>query len=105
MIPRLIYSYRTAYVLSMHSDVQSRLRDEIRQHFPDAGMASLDANTLDSMEYLGAVCEEVLRLYPTVPVTARQAVRETTIGDQVVPKGTFVIMCPVSADSHKPCTA
>lgn len=76
----------------MHSDIQEQLRDEIKKRLAEAGKRSLNASILDSIEYLSAVCEEVLRLYPPVPVTAREAIRETTIGEQVVPKGTFVIM-------------
>ena len=79
----------------MHPKIQSRLRDDIRRHLAEAGTANhVDSTVMDSMEYLSAVCEEVLRIFPTVPVTARQAIRETTIGDQIVPKGTFVIICP-----------
>lgn len=46
------------------------------------------------MPYLNAVCNETTRLYPTVPVTLRDAVRDTDICGQRVPKGTQVLLVP-----------
>jgi cytochrome P450 len=44
------------------------------------------------MPYLNGVCQEVLRLYPTVPATIREAVRDTTVAGTKVPKGTRIIL-------------
>ena len=49
---------------------------------------------LEGMPYLNAVCNEVLRLFPTVPVTARITVRDTTIAGQFVPKDTILMLVP-----------
>jgi cytochrome P450 len=46
------------------------------------------------MPYLNAVCNETLRLYPTIPSTARVAIRDTSISGQFVPKGTFSFIVP-----------
>lgn len=46
------------------------------------------------MPCLHAVCSEATRLYPSVPVTARDAVRDTHICGQPVPKGTQVLLVP-----------
>ena len=83
------------YLLSLHQDVQSRLRQDIQSVLAESGIGAEDvtADTIEAMPYLHAVCSEVLRVYPTVPVTSREAVRTTTIGDQIVPKGTQVIIC------------
>lgn len=43
---------------------------------------------------LNGVCQEVLRLYPTVPATIREAVRDTTVAGTRVPKGTRILLCP-----------
>jgi cytochrome P450 len=46
------------------------------------------------MPYLNGVCNEVLRLFPTIPVTARMAVRDTTVAGIVVPAKTIVMVVP-----------
>lgn len=46
------------------------------------------------MPLLNGVCQEVLRLYPTVPLTIREAMRNTTVAGQPVPQGTRVLLCP-----------
>ncbi|KAF2757986.1 cytochrome P450 [Pseudovirgaria hyperparasitica] len=83
------------YLLGRHQAVQARLRTEVHQTIP-----ALDPNTpatadlIDSMPYLDAVCNEVLRIYPTVPVTARIAVRPTQINNTPIPTGTSVMISP-----------
>lgn len=79
------------YLLATNPAIQQQLRSEVLAH-TEGG--ELDATSLDSMKYLNAVCNETLRLYPTVPVTARTAIRQTAIGSTVVPKGSDVIISP-----------
>lgn len=86
------------YLLSLHPDMQTRLRAEIHEFIPDPAALSAAgfdvASILESMPYLNGVCSEVLRLYPTVPLTTRVAVRDTTIGGQFIPKDTQVFIAP-----------
>jgi cytochrome P450 len=81
------------YLLARHQDVQARLRDEIRAHLPSGletdTVSSLD---IDRMPYLNAVCNEVLRYLPPVPLTLRQAARDTSIQGHFVPKGTRIML-------------
>jgi cytochrome P450 len=49
---------------------------------------------LESLPYLNAVCKEVLRLYPTLPLSARYAIRDTFIGSSPIPKGTTIFVVP-----------
>ncbi|GAQ12077.1 hypothetical protein ALT_9398 [Aspergillus lentulus] len=81
------------YLLTLHPDVQDRLRTEIREHIP-SGNHPITWSDLESMPLLNGVCQEVLRLYPTVPITIREAVRDTTIASKHVPKGTRILICP-----------
>ncbi|CAF3541908.1 unnamed protein product [Fusarium graminearum] len=82
------------YLLTQYPDIQSKLRDEVRDSLP----ADVDCNTpdlasiLEQMPYLNGVMHETLRLYPTVPLTMRSALRDTRIGDQYIPEGTDVIV-------------
>lgn len=83
------------YMLCRYPQVQSKLRAEIREKLPslesDKQVTSMD---IDKMPYLNAVCNEVLRYYPPVPLTLREAARDTTVLDQLIPKGTKIMLVP-----------
>ena len=86
-----------SYLLAEHPEVQERLRSELKNHLGEAGWnRPIDASLLDKMDYLAAVCDEILRLYPTIPVTARVVARPegTFIRDQHIPQGTFIVLSP-----------
>lgn len=91
------------YMLCLHPDVQTRLREEIRANLPPPSMdasstgpavSAVNALDIDKLTYLNAVVNEVLRYYAPVPITIRDAVRPTTIQGVHIPKGTRVIICP-----------
>lgn len=77
--------------------MQEKLRQEIRSTIPSP-QASVSWQDLESMPYLNGVCQEVLRLYPTVPMTGREAIRDTTIAGIKIPKGTTIALCPQSVN-------
>lgn len=83
------------YLLCLHPEIQTRLRAEIRENLPslDSG-TPITSHQIDSMTYLSAVCNEVLRYYPPVPLIPRIAAHDTTILGNFVPKGTRVMLCP-----------
>ncbi|KAH9891411.1 cytochrome P450 [Xylariomycetidae sp. FL2044] len=82
------------YMLSRYPEVQRKLRQEIREKLPsidsEREVSSVD---IDHMPYLNAVCNEVLRYYSPVPLTFREAVKETTVLGQKIPRGTRVVLC------------
>ncbi|KAH7090696.1 cytochrome P450 [Paraphoma chrysanthemicola] len=88
----------SSYLLSRHPDVQSRLRAEIHQYIPNPEALSEPnfdiAALLESLPYLNGVCNEVLRLYPTIPVTARMTSRDTSVAGHPLPKGTVMTIVP-----------
>jgi cytochrome P450 len=83
------------YLLCVHPQVQKRLRAEIRANLPpledQRGVTSLD---IDHMPYLNAVCNEVLRYFPPVPMTLREAATDTVLCGEPIPKGTRVFLAP-----------
>lgn len=91
------------YMLCLHPEVQTRLRQEVREKLPsvdeDTNVTSQD---IDRMPYLNAVCNEVLRYYSPVPLTLREAALDTTILGQHVPKGTRITLIPwaTNKDEH-----
>ena len=83
------------YALCKHPDVQVRLREEIRANLPSTNDATpISAAAIDNLPYLNAVCNEVLRYYPSVPATARTAIRDTTLAGKHIPKDTTLIVSP-----------
>ncbi|KAJ5549695.1 hypothetical protein N7535_002368 [Penicillium sp. DV-2018c] len=81
------------YLLHQHPEYQARLREEIRAKIP-SGDSPITHQDLESLPLLNGVCQEVLRLYPTVPTTIREAVRNTTVAGKYIPKGTRFVICP-----------
>lgn len=91
------------HLLSLPENVkyQQLLRDEVRAVFPtsggqsdwDAPLTELQA-AVETSPYLNGICEEVLRLFPTVPATLREPIRKTTIAGTVIPKGTLIVVMP-----------
>ena len=82
------------YLLCKHPEIQQRLRNEVRDNLPsprDPG-AEITAHQIDTLPYLNAVCNEVLRFFSPVPMTMRTASRDTDICGQLIPKGTNVII-------------
>ena len=88
------------FLLCQKLDVQTRLREEVYTH-----IASLDSPItdiiIDAMPLLHAICQETLRLYAPVPVTLRHATVNTRICDQVVPKGTTIVLAPWAINCSK----
>jgi cytochrome P450 len=86
------------YLLATHPETQSRLRAEIHKHIPDPTRLLDDSfdipRLLESLPYLNAVCKEALRLYPTLPISSRCSIRDTTITGQFIPKGTRILIVP-----------
>lgn len=80
------------FLLSKHPDVQKRLRQEIREHIGSLN-DEINDTIIDGMPYLHAVCQEVLRVYAPVPVTMREAVTDTTLMGNYVPKGSTIMLC------------
>lgn len=87
----------TVYALCKHPEVQTRLREEVRANLPSISLDNpepISAAILDSLPYLNAVCNEVLRYYPSVPTTSRVARKDTTLLGKPIPRGTFITITP-----------
>lgn len=83
------------YLLTKHPEIQQKLRDEINEALPQdvESDPTIDlAGILEPLPYLNGIMHETLRLYPTVPLTMRQALCDTRIGDQFIPEGTDIII-------------
>ncbi|KAL8719635.1 MAG: hypothetical protein Q9225_003383 [Loekoesia sp. 1 TL-2023] len=91
------------HCLCQHPHYQTRLREEIRANLPsiDDPSIPITAETLDRLPFLHAVCNEVLRLHSPVTLTLREAIKNTSVCGQHVPKGTKIILCPGAVNQSK----
>lgn len=75
--------------------MQCKVREEIRQALSAESLTEHTtdlAGILERLPYLNGVIRETLRLYPTVPLTMREAIQDTHLGDQLIPKGTVIVL-------------
>jgi cytochrome P450 len=79
--------------LHRHGEALGRLCDELAP----LG-ATPSPGDLASLRYLGAVCDETLRLHPIVPIVARRLARDWTVDGHVIAAGTIV--CPAVMVTH-----
>jgi cytochrome P450 len=88
----------TWYLLSQAPEIEERLHAELAQVL--AGRPpSLD--DIANLPYTRAVFEETLRLYPPVPLLARQALRDETIRGRPVAAGSLVMVVPWLLHRHR----
>jgi cytochrome P450 len=87
----------SVYALCKHPEIQTRLREEIRSNLPSISVddpVPVTAAQIDSLPYLNAFCNEVLRFWPPVPITVRQTTEDTTLAGCPIPKGTTLMLSP-----------
>lgn len=81
----------TWFLLSQSPRVADRLHQELDSVLGDRTPGFQDVAKLP---YTKAVIEETLRLYPPVPILAREAMKATNIGGKDVPKGSLLMVVP-----------
>ncbi len=69
-----------------HPDVQEKLVEDIRNHWDTTRDLTLDI--AEKMEYMQAVINEVLRMYPPVAMIIRVNKEKETLGGYEIPAGT-----------------
>ncbi|CAO1376199.1 unnamed protein product [Diamesa serratosioi] len=80
-------------LMGVHQDIQDKVVEELDQIFGDSDRACTFQDTLE-MKYLERCMMETLRMYPPVPIIARQMQEDLKMssGDYVIPKGATVIV-------------
>lgn len=84
----------SVFTLCKHHDVQKRLRDEVRSRIPSISdtESTVSAEDIEGVPYLHAFCMEVMRFYPSIPSTVREAACDTKVTGYSIPRRTqFVI--------------
>ena len=85
--------------MALNPTIQHKLRAEIRENIPSSD-SPVTSDLLESLPYLNGVCEETLRLFPTVPTTIREAVRDTTVAGVPIPRDTLMLIVPYAINRN-----
>jgi cytochrome P450 len=81
----------TWILLAQHPHVEARLHAELNQELQ--GRAP-HVDDVARLPLSSAIIAEVLRLYPPVWATGREAIEDTRIGDMAIRRGTVVLLSP-----------
>jgi cytochrome P450 len=81
----------TIYLIGTRPDVEALVKAELARVLA-GGLPGPEA--AKQLPYLYNVLREALRLYPSIPILGRAAVRDTQIGDTAVPKGSEILISP-----------
>ena len=79
-------TYRALGVIVADPAIERRVREELD------GVDLGDAGAVDGLRLLEGCLHEVMRLWPTVPLLARETTRETTLAGQRLDEGTQVMI-------------
>lgn len=82
----------TWLLLSSHPEIHRRLAEEVGTSPLGEPGVGFEPALLEPLETLERVVKESMRLYPPVPVFARQARESDVLGDYRVPAGTEVLL-------------
>src|SRR5215468_6250260 len=77
----------TFYLLSLHPEIEERVRSEIATI---TGGAPVRGEHIESLRYTQQVIQEAMRLYPPAPLIVREARRVLRLGTEIIGPGTFV---------------
>ena len=82
------------FELARNPDIYKKLRDEILDKFGTSNLEEITFESLKKCEYLKAVLNEALRMYPSVPRNYRVSTRNTTLPRGGGSDGTSPIFIP-----------
>jgi cytochrome P450 len=85
------------YLLSMHPDVDRRVRAEAAEAL---GGRAPTVQDLSRLSLTAMVAKEVLRLYPPLWALPREALDDDEIGGYWIPKGVTVVISPYITHRH-----
>jgi cytochrome P450 len=88
----------TWYILSQTPEAERRLHHEIDEVLGDRPPALAD---VPKLIFTRAILEEVMRLYPPVPVLSREAAREEKFEGRSIRKGSVIVVSPWLLHRHR----
>jgi cytochrome P450 len=88
----------TWYILSQTPEVEARLHAEINEVL---GARPPTLADVPKLVYTRAIFEEVMRLYPPVPLLSREALHDEDFRGKLIRKGSLIIVCPWLLHRHR----
>lgn len=82
------------HLMGANPHIQSKVHREIDEVLGEDAEREINFDDLGNFKYLEACLKETLRMFPSVPLFARQVCKETTIKNYVLPAGTGVVIVP-----------
>jgi cytochrome P450 len=86
-------AYRALAAIAADEDVVKRVREEME------GRDLTSASDVDGLRYLEGCLQEAMRLWPSTPLLAREATRDTTLAGEAIDEGTQVMI--VNTFNHR----
>ncbi|CAD5226201.1 unnamed protein product [Bursaphelenchus okinawaensis] len=80
------------HLMGNHPQIQARVQKEVDEVLGVDREPTFE--DLGKLKYLEACFKETLRLYPSVPLFARQMTEDTKVHNHILPKGTGVVIMP-----------
>ena len=82
-------TYRALAAIAAQPEIERRVLEELE------GKDLLDPSALDGLTYLEGCMQEAMRLWPTTPLLAREATRDSTLAGEQVDEGSQVMLLNV----------
>ncbi|XP_077506362.1 cytochrome P450 4V2-like [Amblyomma americanum] len=81
----------TLFLLGNHPEVQAKVLEEIDSIFGDDQERDVTIEDMKQLKYMECVFKESMRLYPPVPLIARNVDEDMKVGEYTVPKGAVAV--------------
>ncbi|GFU06039.1 cytochrome P450 4V2 [Nephila pilipes] len=80
------------YIIGLYPEVQAKIHEELDRIFAEDMERPVTYKDFNDLVYLNCVLKEANRLYPTVPMVARQVYEDTSICGHTIPKGATAVV-------------
>ncbi|XP_037559555.1 cytochrome P450 4V2 [Dermacentor silvarum] len=81
----------TLFLLGNHPEVQAKVHEEIDSIFADDMERDVTIEDVKQLKYMECVVKESMRLYPPVPLIARNVDEDMQVGEYTVPRGAVAV--------------
>ncbi|XP_071828994.1 cytochrome P450 4V2-like isoform X6 [Apostichopus japonicus] len=82
----------TLFLLGHHPEIQKKVQEELDNVFDNDRDRPVTNDDIQNLTYLNCVVKEALRLFPPVPLIARQLEEDTVLSGNFVPKDTITVI-------------